>query len=319
VSSYSEPYINSNSTHVAKKYPCRSTHVDKIRRIGSCNVGKKAIEQLALSKYKINGKGITFTDLLTNGLASSKNSAKDSLKYHRERGILFTLGNFRPQQYYPKSIESEVRKGKSCKSTHVAATGGSNISHDIKANSLHEVLNSLQWFPLYIHKIQLELHVSPWELDGDVLIECYPRDGYLIEDIGKAKVKYKVHANGTIQVYVACSSHPFCIETDDDIDTLFTVLGQVRDRLLYHLKDPHERFTPAISEWQLTEFDINKDIPITDDYTDHLIPMLPLKVAGRVFRLYVKSMNGVAVCRAEESVTMCNTPLGLALRSLRHN
>jgi len=60
---------------------------------------------------------------------------------------------------------------------------------------------------------------------------------------------------------VACSNNPFKLE--DEI-TLYSFLGQVRDRLLYFVADPHEGSVPPLTEWILAGWDINKDIPVTD-------------------------------------------------------
>jgi len=65
-------------------------------------------------------------------------------------------------------------------------------------------------------------------------------------------------------VYLACSSNPFKLEDEADEISLYSFLGQARDRLLYLMNDPRERIIPPIIEWILTECDINKDIPVTD-------------------------------------------------------
>ena len=65
-------------------------------------------------------------------------------------------------------------------------------------------------------------------------------------------------------VYVACSNNPFKLEDEADEISLYSFLGQTRDRLLYFVTDPHERTVPPLTEWILTGWDINKDIPVTD-------------------------------------------------------
>ena len=42
-------------------------------------------------------------------------------------------------------------------------------------------------------------------------------------------------------ISIACSNNPFKLETDEDEITLFSFLGQVKDRLLYVLNDLRER------------------------------------------------------------------------------
>jgi hypothetical protein len=70
--------------------------------------------------------------------------------------------------------------------------------------------------------------------------------------IGKAVVKYLVYPNGKVMVFVACSNNPFKQEDEEYESILYSFLGQVRDRLLYLVTDPHERIVPPITEWILT-------------------------------------------------------------------
>jgi hypothetical protein len=94
---------------------------------------------------------------------------------------------------------------------------------------------------------------------------------------------------------------PFRIETDDDELAIFSFLGQVRDRLLYVVRDPKERHVPPVMDWVLKQCDLNKDVEINDK-AQVTLPDIQLKTAARVFRIYVKSLKDRAVCRAEESL-----------------
>src|SRR3954470_23709282 len=80
-------------------------------------VGANEIENLAFNKYKENGRGITINELLTNGLVLHKKQAQTTLKYCLRRGILFTLSNCKPQQYYPSRLRSEIHRAKMSKNT----------------------------------------------------------------------------------------------------------------------------------------------------------------------------------------------------------
>jgi hypothetical protein len=104
-------------------------------------------------------------------------------------------------------------------------------------------------------------------------------------------------------VFVACSNNPIKLEDEADESILYSFLGQVRDRLLYLVTDPHERIVPPIIKWVLTGCDINKDITVTDMLQLSAIN-IQLKEADRVFRLYIKSLGDKAVYRVEESVKM---------------
>jgi hypothetical protein len=123
------------------------------------------------------------------------------------------------------------------------------------------------------------------------------------EKIGTSIVKYLVYPNGKTMVFVACSNYPFKLEDESDVSIIYAFLGQVRDRLLYLVTDPHERIVPPIIKWILTGCDINKDVTVSDTLQLTAIN-IQLKDADRVFRLYIKSLGDKAVYRVEESVKM---------------
>ncbi|MGA9151851.1 MAG: hypothetical protein WBZ36_14835 [Candidatus Nitrosopolaris sp.] len=166
--------------------------------------------------------------------------------------------------------------------------------------------------PPYIHKLQLRLSIDP-RYYNDIEKVCSEHNGekQYEERIGTAFVKYSVYPTGTTMVYVACSNNPFKLE--DEI-TLYSFLGQVRDRLLYFVTDPHERTVPPLTEWILTGWDINKDIAVTD-MLQLSAPNIQLKEASRVFRIYIKSLGDKAVYRVEESVKM-RSSIGDALHTI---
>jgi hypothetical protein len=72
-------------------------------------ISSKEMTELATDHYRTKkGKGITLQYLIEKGLVQHKKQAQDTLKYHLRKGTLFTLGDKRPQQYYPISIKSEI-------------------------------------------------------------------------------------------------------------------------------------------------------------------------------------------------------------------
>jgi len=109
--------------------------------------------------------------------------------------------------------------------------------------------------------------------------------------------------NGTVEIAVKSSDTPFRLETDEDESVIFSFLGQVRDRLLYHVSDIRERHILPIMDWILKQCDLNKDVEI-DDTFQLTLPDIQLKHADRVFRVYVKSLYDKAVHRSEESLTL---------------
>jgi anti-sigma regulatory factor (Ser/Thr protein kinase) len=69
-------------------------------------------------------------------------------------------------------------------------------------------------------------------------------------------------------------------------------------------------------DWTLKACDLNKDI-LTSDKAQLTLPDIQLRLAGRVFRSYVKIMEGKASYRLEESLRL-NQILPEALDNIRH-
>ena len=70
----------------------------------------KELKELALKKYHINGRGITFTDVVEEYGCSKakaqlrlKNGCKENVNNGKKSSVLFRFDNERtnPQQYYP--------------------------------------------------------------------------------------------------------------------------------------------------------------------------------------------------------------------------
>jgi hypothetical protein len=78
--------------------------------------------------------------------------------------------------------------------------------------------------------------------------------------------------------------------------------GQVRDRLIILLMDRHERIVPDIMEWQLTQFDVNRDVKVSD-WLQFTGLKIQVKHLDHLFRIYIKSVGKHTVCRVEESVS----------------
>ncbi|MGB8936407.1 MAG: hypothetical protein WCC17_15030 [Candidatus Nitrosopolaris sp.] len=134
-----------------------------------------------------------------------------------------------------------------------------------KAQNLLDILFTLGRSPLYIHKLQLQLSLeSRYYIDIQKNCSKYNKAKQHEEKVGKSIVKYLVYPNGKVMVFVACSNNPIKLEDEADESILYSFLGQVRDRLLYLVTDPHERIVPPIIKWVLTGCDINKDITVTD-------------------------------------------------------
>jgi hypothetical protein len=292
----------------------------------------KHIEKLAIEKCKKNGKGITFNDLLSYGLAPNKKQSQVTLKYYRNKGILFSISAHKPQQYYPASIKSEILNAKMAKNIPIGVTevgycykspntnprqinnsNSSNVgrSSNSRFTSLEPaIIQSLEGYvlpllpsaPLHIHKIQFRLKISPECYKELNLPICKGNNGKQhVEIIGRVRVSYYFYANGTVMVFTESSNNPFRLECEVDRSRLLAFFGQVRDRLITILADRHERIVPEILEWELTQCDINKDIKVGEGLQYAGIKV-QVKHFDHLFRIYIKSIGKDTVCRVEQSL-----------------
>jgi hypothetical protein len=317
-----------------------SVPVDEVVQVGRCRkpITKEKIESLALEKYRASGRGITTNDLEIR-FSIKQVTAQRCFKYIRSRGILFTaqdlirhginlLRNKSPQEYYASCIKAEILENarKRNKSVLVGPTGAlsnsskhplSNVLEYQKASSFLAVLASLPFAPPYLHKLQLMFHLDKqFYKELKQKEEPVNRAKPYEEIIGRRHVTYKLSPNGTVEVYIRSTDTPLRIESDEDISAIFAFLGQVRDRFLYHVGDIKERHVPPLMSWVLKQCDLNKDIEISDK-AQITLPDIELKQADRVFRIYIKILEGKAYYRAEESLTL-NQVLLEAIDSIRH-
>jgi hypothetical protein len=140
-------------------------------------ISAEIMTELAISQYRIKkGIGISWNNLIEKGLAKHKQQAQDTLKYHLRKGILFTVGDKRPQQYYPTAIKSDIMENLQ-KNTPIDPIGVAistlPISRAPLANCLEAIFNQtlegyvlplLPKAPLFIHNMHLKTRVSS---------ECY--------------------------------------------------------------------------------------------------------------------------------------------------
>jgi hypothetical protein len=81
------------------------------------------IQHLAVDKYHRNGYGTTYHDLISNGVASNKKQAQNTLKRCLQKNIIFTIEQHKPQHYYPVCLRSEVLRHNLSKNAPVEVTG----------------------------------------------------------------------------------------------------------------------------------------------------------------------------------------------------
>ena len=230
------------------------------------------------------------------------------------------LKNKNPQQYFPSCIKAEIIENlKKRKTVHnnqefrplstSFSFANSNVLQDKKAQIFLDVLLLIPHTPVYIHKLQLIFSINKQQISKDSRIESHE------EIIGRRHVKYTISSSGTVQIAIRSNNSPFRLEIELDESTLFSFFGQVKDRLLYLLTDVRELVVPAVTDWILIQCDVNKDIEI-DEKGQLTLPDIQLKYADRVFREYVKIIQGKAYCRVEESVKL-NKVLPEALDNIR--
>jgi hypothetical protein len=269
------------------------------------------VNALAIRKYKANGRGITFQDLMSSGLAKHKSQAQNTLKRCLARNILFAAENHKPQRYFPTSLKAEIIKTRLSKNTpvkvtevpYLQSTNRTGTDAIVTQTLEGHVLPILRDIPVEIHKIQLELKLNP---------ECYNEIRLLARSENKQKaheeiissvlVRYLFYPNGRVMVFVSCSNTPFKLESDDDLGCLIAFLGSVRDRLVVYLCDRHERAVPDIMQWHLTECDINKDVKI-EEWLQFTGLNIQVRHGLHLFRLYIKAKGKDTLWRVEESIS----------------
>jgi hypothetical protein len=286
-------------------------------------VGAQEILHLAESK---RNKGVTIRDIQAT-FGVSKQQSQRKLKYFHARRILFTakdlirqglelpptFKNYRPQRYYANTLKGDIlrkmkedygnvliRTTESPRENHSTSFAVFQALEEQKANSFFEVLRRLPFSYAYIHKINLIFSIGKKNYKETSEIMERPI-GNGEECLGRnRRLYYKYHPNGTVQLFIASTKYPVKIQNENDVNSFFSLMGQVKERVINHISDTTEDIIPEVNNWILKQCDINKDIPITDKAQIYL-PDIQLKTAGRVFRMYVKSLQHSSADRCEES------------------
>jgi hypothetical protein len=289
---------------------CDAVRVDSTRRYTRV----QEVDALAVKKYKINGRGITFQDLISSGLAKHKSQAQNTLKRCLAKNILFSPNNHKPQQYFPTSLKAEILRARLTKNAPIRVTGvrllqsthPSTEDAIVKQTLEGYVLSLLHDVPLHIHKLHLVTRIaSEYYYEIALSSSRWNSAKEHQEIVGTAFVKYIFYANGAVMVFIESSNNPFKLEDYDDLGNLIAFLGQVRDRLIVFLQDRHERIVPEIMRWELKQCDINRDVRVSD-WLQLTGLKIQLRHAFHLFRVYIKSKGKDTVCRVEESVNFPN-------------
>ena len=292
---------------------CVTGHREKIRKQRRYTNAHE-IEILAINKYRNSGRGLTYKDLLSYGYASDKKQAQVTLKHCFKRNILFTLGNYKPQRYYPGCLKSKILK----KNIPIGVTGVNHIRDGLlqnrQASSFSDpdsiIVQTLEGYilpllpktTLHIHNMHFKV-IVPTEYYHEIAlpVDSCNKGKQHEEIIGRTHVSYRFYTNGTVMVSTENSNNPFKLEDELDLSHIIAFLGQVRDRLIIFLADKHERIVPDIMQWRLTQWEVNRDVKVDDAWAQITALKIQIKHMDHLFRLYIKSIGKNTVCRVEES------------------
>ena len=147
------------------------------------------------------------------------------------------------------------------------------------------VLPLLPQAPIFLHNLHFNIGIDP-ECYLELNLPYYDKNNGKrhSENIGTSRVDYVLYPNGTVDAHVTCSNNPFKLETEIDRSRIIAFFGQVRDRLIILLRDERETIVPDIMDWQITEYDINKDIKIS--YLLHFSAIkVQIKYLDHLFRI----------------------------------
>lgn len=272
-------------------------------------------------RFDLCKKGTNFENIVVE-FGTGKSRAQTILKRGKQKELFFTPVRKNPQEYFPTSKRFEVIEYiNNQKNVPKDTTGTEHFNSPLsyalekqKADTFLEALLLSKYISRAIHKLQVELVIDKLKLlDNDyydtISNREWPGNRAKVREefIDERKITYAYYRNKRIVISVSCSNKPFRIETDADLIILYSFFGQLRDRLENHIADPRGRLVPQISTWILKQCDINKDVPITDK-AQVTLPDIQISTAFRVFRLYVKNLEGQPYYRCEES-RQVNQPL----------
>jgi hypothetical protein len=307
---------------IIKNLPLTSKKIPQEGHVGRFTSGSRSynssdsITELASDKYRKTGRGTKYKDLMDAGLVIHKDQAQEVLKFQLRKGRLFTLGDKRPQEYYPTKIKSEIIEKIAKRNTPIQPSEVSSIilpdnsSISPLSQCLHYVtIQTLEGYvlpllaeaPLFVHNMHFKTRTLP-EYYDQIKLPYYKRNNgkHHQEIIGSTLVDYVIYKSGTVDIQTICSKNPYKLETEEDRFRIIAFFGQIRAGLINLLNDKHERIVPDVLEWGLTECDINKDIKVTDLLHFSGVK-IQVKHLDHLFRIYIKALGKDTVCRVEES------------------
>jgi hypothetical protein len=137
-------------------------------------------------------------------------------------------------------IISDVAEGKG--PTGANHSSSPFLSFAALNNSDQAVLQTLEGYllpllptaPSYIHNIHLKLNIiSQCYLELDLPITPGNKGKKSTTILGTSKVDYTFYPNGTVNVEVRCSNHPYRLQTEEDRSRLLGFFGRLQQVLIY--------------------------------------------------------------------------------------
>ena len=174
-------------------------------------ISNKELEELAIEKYKINGKGITFEDVIEKFHCKKekaqlrlKNACIEQVKDGKKSSVLFRLDNERtiPQQFFPSSIKATIIENKRNRLIDPTGVTYSNKGHS-STYPLHNAIENqivqsfllqlslLPFQPLNMHNIHLWTIIDKSHYEELKLKPAFNKTKIVRERIGLREVIFK--------------------------------------------------------------------------------------------------------------------------------
>ena len=225
-------------------------HVSKNRK----NIKRQYIKKLAEEKFKENGQGITYIDVMKRFFADKK-KAQRTLKNLHTKKFCFTAKDLtkqsinlkgikreNPQRYYLTDMKSKIiesrKKNVQIDTTEVGLSQRpsslTTTIDQVKSSNLQELLSRLSSSILYIHKLQIwtcipskyydELAINP----ADPVNKAKIYETRIDQSRGMPGVKFIISSNSTVMVSIVNSEHTFSLSTDQEVSDLLVFLDMVQ-------------------------------------------------------------------------------------------
>ncbi len=255
---------------------------------------------LAASLHIREGKGITVGDL--EKLGFRKHNAEKQLQDARRNGLLVPgeIREGKQKQYYLsnyKYVVDERAKRRDNNKDITAAAAEKDITL-----KLAQVLSNRKYT---YHNIHLETnlcHDDDYEsLGWNIPSQRNKQKVAAFKLELRRKCSFIVSANGTVNIAIECTLDPFKLHTPAGLIEFIGSCGQALNILQQSAAKNRLNVVPPISEWHITQFDYNKDIPT--DNTSHTVlswtaayGRLKVEYLGTIFQIYPKGLPEMGIC-----------------------